>query len=138
VDLLVSDGPAPRVVPDGLVGASRSSAVAALEGIQLVPQVTEQYSDTVSRGVVLSSAVAPGTEVPRGSAVGLVVSAGPRPIVVPDVSGRSGSEAASVLEAAGFTVSGIEGSPTGAVIATDPVAGESRQPGAAVRIFTRR
>lgn len=138
VDILVSDGPAPRVVPDGLAGASRSSAVERLEAVQLVPQVSEAYSNDVERGVVISSAVAPGTELPRDSTVAVVVSAGPEPIVVPDVSGRTGSQAASVLESAGLIVSGIEGSPTGAVIATDPVAGESREPGASVRIFTRR
>ncbi|MCZ7631052.1 MAG: PASTA domain-containing protein [Microthrixaceae bacterium] len=63
----------------------------------------------------------------RDSVVALVVSAGPEPIVVPDVTGQSGTSASATLEAAGFTVSGIEGSPSGTVLATDPPAG-SRDP----------
>ncbi len=138
IDIIVSDGPAPRVVPGGLVGASRSDAEAALAAIQLTAEVSTDYSDTVAEGVVISAGVEPGTEVPRGSSVPLVVSDGPRPILVPDVVGQSGSAAAAALEAAGFTVSGIEGSPTGSVLATDPVAGESRPPGSSVRVFTRQ
>ena len=138
VDFIVSDGPAPRVVPGGLVGASRSNAVAAIEGVQLVANVSTEYSDTVDEGIVISVAVAPGSEVPRGSEVPIVVSAGPQPIIVPNVVGQTGSSAAATLEGAGFTVSGIEGSPTGTVLATDPVAGESRLPGSSVRIFTRQ
>jgi DNA mismatch repair protein MutS2 len=46
--------------------------------------------------------------------------------------------AAAALQAAGFTVSGVEGSPTGTVLATDPPAGEQHPRGTAVRIFTRR
>lgn len=137
VDYVVSDGPAPRVVPEGIVGVGLADAEAALGAVQLVADVTDEYSSTVPEGVVIRSDTASGTELPRGAAVGLVVSAGPEPIVVPDVTGSTGTAAAGELEAAGFTVSGIEGSPSGTVLATDPPAGESRLPGASVRIFTR-
>lgn len=138
IDLVVSDGPAPRVVPEALVGAALADAQAALEAVQLVAEVQEQYDEAVPRGVVVSAGAEPGTEVARDSAVALVVSLGPAPIPVPDVSGQSGSAAAAALETAGFVVSGIEGSPTGVVLATDPPAGEAHQRGTAVRIFTRR
>jgi serine/threonine-protein kinase len=137
LDLVVSDGPAPRVVPDGLVGAARADAEAKLASVQLTAAVEEAYSETVPQGVVVSAAVAPGTEVARDSEVALVVSAGPAPVPVPDVRGQSGSAAAATLEAAGFPVSGIEGSPSGAVLATDPPAGEPHLRGTSVRIFTR-
>lgn len=137
IDYMVSDGPAPRVVPDGIVGVPLDDARAALEAVQLGVSSSEQYSSTVEQGVVISSDSEPGTELPRDSVVALVVSAGPEPIVVPDLTGRTGTEAAAALEEAGFRVSGIEGSPSGAVLATDPPAGESRLPGAAVRVFTR-
>ncbi|MGI9576703.1 MAG: PASTA domain-containing protein, partial [Microthrixaceae bacterium] len=109
-----------------------------LESVQLVPEVSSEYSSEVAEGVVMSAAAEAGAELPRGAVVGLVVSAGPRPIVVPNVVGQTGSSAAATLEAAGFVVSGIEGSPTGPVLATDPVAGESRRPNSSVRIFTRQ
>ncbi len=138
IDVFVSDGPAPRTVPGGIVGATRAEAVGAIEGVQLVAEVSTEYSDTVDEGIVISVGVAEGTQVPRDSAVQIVVSDGPRPIIVPNVVGRTGSSAAAALEEAGFTVSGIEGSPTGTVLATDPVAGEARPPGSSVRIFTRQ
>lgn len=136
-DLVVSDGPAPRIVPDGLVGAALADARARLEAVQLTAAVSEQFDETAPAGTVLSAGIAPGTAVERGSAVPLVVSKGPAPIPVPNVVGRSGTSAAAALEAAGFAVSGIEGSPSGAVLATDPPAGELRQRGTSVRIFTR-
>lgn len=137
IDIAVSKGPKPRVVPDGIVGAPLAEAEAALAAVQLGVDSTEKYSTDVERGRVISSDTASGTEVARDSVVSLVVSAGPEPIVVPDVTGRSGTSASATLESAGFTVSGIEGSPSGTVLATDPPAGESRQPGDPVRIFTR-
>ena len=65
------------------------------------------------------------------------MSKGPAPIAVPDVRYNSGAIAAELLEQAGFTVSGIEGSPSGMVLATDPPAGELHPRGTSVRIFTR-
>jgi eukaryotic-like serine/threonine-protein kinase len=137
IGLVVSDGPAPRAVPEGLVGAARADAVAALEAVQLDATVREDHSETVPAGVVISADTAAGEEVERGATVGLVVSIGPAPIAVPDVLWISGAMAADQLEKAGFTVAGIEGSPSGMVLATDPVAGELHQRGTAVRVFTR-
>lgn len=136
--LVVSAGPAPRPVPDGLTGVSLADARAKLAAVQLEAGVTEQYDEAVPAGTVLSSGVPTGTPVDRGTAVPLVVSRGPAPIPVPAVTGQSGTAAAAALQAAGFTVSAIEGTPSGAVLATDPPAGELQPRGTAVRIFTRR
>ncbi len=138
IDILVSDGPAPRTVPADLEGATLEDARASVEAVQLATAVVEQYSDSVAKGDVVSVSPPPGTELARGTAIEIVVSAGPQPIVVPDVTGQTGTQAASTLEGRGFVVSGIEGSPSGLVLATDPVAGEARPPGTSVRIFTRR
>ncbi len=137
VDFVVSDGPAPRVVPEGIVGVSLADAEAKLAAVQLGAKSSEQYSSEVAKGLVISTDTSPGAQVPRDSVVSLVVSAGPEPIVVPDVTGRTGTDASAALKAKGFTVSGIEGDPSGAVLATDPPGGESRLPGASIRIFTR-
>ena len=138
VDLLVSDGPAPRAVPDGLVGSTKVEAVAAIEAVQLSASVTEEHSETVAAGVVIRADQSAGTQLERGAAVPIVVSLGPAPIPVPDVKWISGAMATQELESAGFTVSGIEGSPSGMVLATDPPAGEQHPRGTAVRLFTRR
>jgi serine/threonine-protein kinase len=138
VDLVISSGPAPRKVPDGLVGASAAEAEARLREVQLKAAESTEYSDSVPNGVVISANPGSGTEVPRDSAVDLVVSGGPAPIAIPNVVGMSGAAAASELEAAGFVVAGIQGSPNKTVLATDPPAGELHQRGTSVRIFTRK
>jgi serine/threonine-protein kinase len=137
IDLVVSDGPAPRVVPAGLQGARATDAVAALEAVQLTPRQNESFSEVVPEGYVISVSQAPGAELGRGTEVVLEVSKGPAPIAVPDVRYNSGAIAAELLEQAGFSVSGIEGSPSGMVLATDPPAGELHPRGTSVRIFTR-
>lgn len=137
IDLVVSAGPAPRQVPEGLQGAPVAEAEAALEAVQLAAARTEAFSPDVPEGFVISVSEAPGTELARGATVTLEVSKGPPPVPVPDVRFNSGSFAAQLLEEAGFTVAGIEGSPSGMVLATDPPAGELQPPGTPVRIFTR-
>lgn len=136
--VVVSSGPAPRAVPDGLGGLTIAEAKERLAAVQLKAQVTEEWNETFPAGIVLSMATPPGTEVPRDTAIGLTVSRGPAPIPVPNVTGMVGTAAAAQLQAAGFGVSGIEGSPSSAVLATDPPAGETHPRGTPVRIFTRR
>ncbi|MEZ5238852.1 MAG: PASTA domain-containing protein [Microthrixaceae bacterium] len=100
-------------MPEQIVGVPVAAAEAALAEVQLGSSVSEEYSSEVDAGVVLRASAEPGSQLPRDSTVELVVSAGPEPIPVPDVSGQTGAAAASALEEAGFTVSGIEGSPSG-------------------------
>ncbi len=66
------------------------------------------------------------------------MSKGPQPIPIPNVAGQSVQAATATLQGAGFAVSGVEGSPAGQVLATDPPAGEPHQKGTAVRLFTRQ
>lgn len=136
--LVVSTGPAPRVVPDGLVGLSAADAKARLAAVQLGASVTEVNDEVAPAGMVMAVGTPPGTSVPRDTAVGLTVSKGPAPIPVPDVVGLAGTAASAQIQAVGLGVSGIEGSPSNAVLATDPPAGEAIPRGAPVRIFTRR
>ncbi len=136
VDLVFSMGPTPRQVPSGLVGSDLAAARQLLDAVQLGASVTEAYSD-FPVGEVIGTNQPDGAEVPRDTVVELTVSKGPEPIAIPNVIGLSGTEAASRLEAAGFGVSDVQGSPNGEVLATDPLAGELRQAGTAVRIFTR-
>ena len=136
--LVVSSGPAPRVVPDGLVGLSAADAKARLAAVQLGASVTEVNDEVAPAGMVMAVGTPPGTSVPRDTAVGLTVSKGPAPIPVPNVVGLAGTAASAQIQAVGLGVSGIEGSPSNAVLATDPPAGEAIPRGAPVRIFTRR
>lgn len=137
VNLVISDGPAPREVPSGLVGASAADARAALEALQLNVTILEEYDEKVPIGAIISSSVDPGELLERGAKVTLMMSKGPAPITVPNVIGMTGSAAANRLEADGFTIQRIEGSPSGIVLQTDPTPGEKHPRRTAVRIFTK-
>ena len=79
VDLLVSDGPAPVPVPP-CVGLTRTAAEAAITAAGLsIGTVTEENSDTVAAGLVISQDPVDGTNVASGSPVDLWVSLGPVP-----------------------------------------------------------
>jgi serine/threonine-protein kinase len=138
VDLTISDGPAPRLVPEGLVNATVDDARAALAAVQLEAVVNEEYSETVPAGYIVRSSTAAGTELARGESVELIMSKGPAPVQVPDVRYITGAMAEQRLVEAGLTVAGIEGPSTGMVLQTDPTPGEEVPKGTAVRIFTKR
>ena len=137
LDLVVSDGPAPRSVPNGLTGTPFADASAKLAAIQLGAVATPAYSDTVPVGAVIAVDPPSGTQVERGTQIAVTVSQGPAPVPIPDVRGQSGTAGAAALTAAGFGVSGIEGDPSQVVLATDPPANEPHPKGTPVRIFTR-
>jgi serine/threonine-protein kinase len=137
VDLVISSGPAPRTVPPGLVGQSAASVKQALAAVQLGLHTTDAYSDQ-SVGTVLSLSQPAGATLPRDTVIEAQVSKGPQPIPVPNVAGKSVQAATATLQGAGFPVSGVEGSPAGQVLATDPPAGEPHQKGTPVRLFTRQ
>ncbi|MEI7592352.1 MAG: PASTA domain-containing protein [Actinomycetes bacterium] len=136
VPLVVSDGPKPRVVPDGLVGSDEASASASIESVGLKASSSPAYSDTVEIGRVISVKPTSGSSVARGSTITIVVSQGPQPIIVPDVSRLSVTDAATKLQAAGLVVSSVRGSPLGTVQGTDPKAGAAVKRGSAVTIIT--
>ncbi len=137
VDLVVSSGPAPRIIPAGLVGQPLADVTRALNGIQLKANVVKAYSDQPD-GTVLTLSQPDGASVPRDSTIDVGVSQGPAPVPIPDVTGKSVADATATLQAAGFPVSGVEGSPGKAVLATDPPANEAHVPGTPVRLFTRQ
>lgn len=136
VDLRVSDGPEPRVVPDDLAGLTFAQAEARLAELRLLATPDEAYDSTVEEGLVISVDPAPGTSLPVDSTVFVLVSLGPEPVAIPDVEGLSASEAQVTLEAAGLCVSDTEGPPNNAVITTDPPAGTVVEVGTCVIVIT--
>lgn len=70
-------------VPGNLAGMSQRDARAALQALGLQAAVTEEFSDSVPRGVVISAGSA-GAQVPPGSTIALVVSKGPDPANQPE------------------------------------------------------
>ncbi|MGV9192818.1 Stk1 family PASTA domain-containing Ser/Thr kinase [Microbacterium sp. MC2] len=131
--LYVSLGPVPDVV-----GETLERATSMLAEVDLQAAASEEYSDTVEAGRVISVGAREGGGSFRpGDTVPLTVSKGPAPIEVPDVVGRNVAEAMQVLRDAGFEpgtalpelVWGIF-----TVSSTDPPAGEWRLPGSVVTV----
>ena len=103
VKITVSKGRQPVSMPD-LVGKPSQEAQNELTQVGLQPQVTEDFSDSVPKGKVISQSVAPNTTVHRLDQVNLVISRGPEVVAVPNVFGKSEGDARAALESAGFTV----------------------------------
>lgn len=103
VRLVVSKGREPIKVPN-FSKVFRADAEAQLTELKLVFQVTEEFSDSVEAGKVISQSPEADTEVYRGDSVNLVVSKGPEMREVPQVVGKSVSQATQILENAGFKV----------------------------------
>jgi eukaryotic-like serine/threonine-protein kinase len=128
VTAVLSRGPERHEVPT-LRGMDLDAAQQALQQQGLAfGDATYKYSEKVAKGVVLSSDPKPTTELKRGAAVDLVVSKGPKPIDVPDVTGKDADGATRQLRRLGLEVdrSQEENSETvaeGDVISQDPRTG---------------
>ncbi len=133
VNLVVSKGPAPRVVPE--VGGSYDNAAAALAGVQLKAQKEEVFSDTVPAGEVVGTVPAAGASVERDDVVTVQVSKGPDLVAVPSISGLSLQEAIGAIEAAGLTPGQLYGPARGTPISTNPGEGAQVKRGSAVDIY---
>jgi serine/threonine-protein kinase len=128
VDLVVSKGPERYTVPK-LVGAPASGAAKALSELTLaVGKTTEDWSETVPKGVVLAQTPEAGTSVKRGVTVALVVSKGRQPIKVPVVTGKDREAAEAAITKAGLKVTrapdvNSDTVPAGRVISQSPAKG---------------
>jgi len=128
VNLVLSLGPEPVVVPD-LVGTTLADAQAALTAAGLAAgAVSEEYSATVAEGWVIDQAPEPGAPVAPGTAVDIVVSKGPEPGAVPYLKGMTRAQAESALLMAGLAVGDLtqtynKNVPAGRVISQNPEAG---------------
>jgi len=100
VNVIVSDGPAPRTVPAIAANSTFEQAVAAVTAVQLVPARKDEFSDTVAEGQVIGTEPPAGTAVARDSTVTIIVSKGLP--TIPDVKGQSLQDAAAQLASRGL------------------------------------
>ena len=129
-------------VPD-VRGETVSSATAALQRAQLTVGATNhQYSATVKKNHVISTDPKPGAAVSPKTAVTLVVSQGPSPVTVPDVTGKPVDQATSILQAVGLQVTTTQQYddkiPAGKVITTNPPPGSSAHVGDSVNLVVSK
>ena len=121
-----------------LTGASLSNATATANGWNLELVSTEDYSDTVPAGYVISQSPEAGTEVEEGSTVRVVVSKGKQTVTVPSLVGKPEAYAIDALEQLGLHAqSEVEYNnfvPAGNVIRQSPEADEEAMPGSTVTL----
>ena len=136
VVLVVSEGPELKQVPD-VVGDSSSTAQSTLTKAGFKVKQSEDYSETVKKGVVISQSPDAPAIVTAGSTISLVVSKGPERVTVPDVTGKSQAEATSELENLGLKVTtNFQISPDeGFVLTQDPLPGDELKKGDNVTIW---
>jgi serine/threonine-protein kinase len=104
VTLVVSQGPERHAVP-AVSGKPLADARQAITAAKLaVGTVTQQFSDTVPQGDVISTDPAAGQQLKPGTPVSVVVSGGAQPVALPNVVGFPVDQAQQQLAAAGFTV----------------------------------
>lgn len=141
VQLVVSKGLALVQVPD-LTGSTRREAASALEDVKLeLGTVTEDSSDSVPPGEVISQSPSAGFEASQGAAIDVVISSGPATVQVPSVEGQTEEAARATLDSVGLSaqVSRIASDETkGDVIAQDPQAGAEATVGDIVALTVSR
>ncbi len=137
IDLTVSKGPQPIPIAS-YVGKSADDASTALGKAGFTVTRTEQNSDTVAKGVVISQSPDRGNGK-KGDTVRLVVSKGPVLVSVPRVTGKDEAQAREKLTQAGFKVTVTYNTPDwlrlNVVAGQDPASGRMIPKGSTVTIF---
>lgn len=103
VTVILSKGPMPVEMPD-IVNKSKDNAQQSLNDLKLNATYSEEYSDTVSKGNVISASKPKGEKLHWGDSVSIVISKGPQTVIMPDVRGKNKDEARKILEDLGLQV----------------------------------
>ena len=139
VNLVISSGPQMVTVPN-VEGLTQDAATTAITAAKLTGgTVTQQSSNTVATGKVISQDPPSGNSVAQGSPVNLVISSGPQMVTVPNVEGLTQDAATTAITAAkltGGTVTQQSSNTvaTGKVISQDPPSGNSVAQGSQVNL----
>lgn len=112
--LIVSTGPAPRPLPD-LVGLTLEQATSTLQQLGLVLQQADPvFDEIVPVGIVISWMVPEqpglraGDTVTADTTISVVLSAGPQPRAVPNLTGMTIEQATSTLQPLGLVLAQLE------------------------------
>ena len=138
ISFVVSTGPEPRAVLD-VVGLSEDGAAYALGAAGFViGDVIAREDPTVPPGGVIETDPAVGTIAPRDTAVDLLLSSGPAPVEVPELTNRDMDDAIAALEALGLVPNTSGGDADGgSVVGQSPAAGTVLPFGSVVAIEVR-
>jgi len=122
----------PKVDTPSLIGKKKDEAILVLgqAGLKL-GEVTDEFSSSAEEGVVIGQEPDSGSRVEENSTVDLVVSKGEETVAVPDVVGKTYSEASSALLGAGLRVSKrseFNDAPKEQVVGQEPAGGSKVSP----------
>lgn len=122
-----------------LVGKTEDEAIEIAKEHKIGIQYNgEETSDKYEKGIISSQELEAGTEVERYSTIKYKLSSGTAMLVVPNVMGKSQSEAEQQLTAMGFTVnvskSYSDSYETGQVMSMNPAGGTEAQAGDAINL----
>ena len=140
VNLVISSGPQIATVPN-VQGLTQDAATAAITEAKLVMgAVTQEISNAVATGNVITQDPASGSSVTEGSPVNLVISSGPQMVAVPTVEGLTQGAATTTITGANLKVGTVTQQSsntvaTGSVITQDPASGSSLAEGASVNLM---
>ncbi len=108
VAAVISLGPERHKVPD-VRGESLDDAQQALDKASLeYGEAVNRFHEKVPKGRVIGTDPAPATPLRPNTAVDVIVSKGPRPIKIPDHTGKPAERAEEALEQKGFEVDTTE------------------------------
>ena len=131
IALSISLGPRPRTIPQ-FASSTVEAAKARLDALRLVLVEHLAYSDSVPKGMVISTNPSEGTAgIPVGSRIEVTVSRGPRLVTVPAVANEPIAQAIATIERAGLNVNEQIGPPFATKATTT-----NPQPGAEVAVGT--
>jgi serine/threonine-protein kinase len=121
--VLLTGGSAKTQVPE-LRGLQRAAAVKRAHNHNLRITLASRYSDAAKQGVVIGQQPDAGKTVTHDTRIHAIVSAGPRPVKVPQVVGNSLSDAENALAKAGLhfnvTTQPAAGKDPGTVLSQSP------------------
>ncbi|MBR2821458.1 MAG: Stk1 family PASTA domain-containing Ser/Thr kinase [Clostridiales bacterium] len=130
------------IVLTNYVNSDYENCYKSLQNLGLKPVLRPEPSDSVTPGLVIRTEPEAGKQVLRGEQVVIIYATEPSSSVVPDVVGKSVSEAASKLEESSlnYTVQGsaeVLSLPASQqiVILTDPVAGQTVNRKSTVKLY---
>ncbi|GHJ38195.1 Stk1 family PASTA domain-containing Ser/Thr kinase [Streptomyces sp. TS71-3] len=138
----INSGQFTRVPP--LLAKTESEASRRLADADLkTGDIKHAYSDTDERGTVIASDPKAGSRIRSHDEVGLTISLGPRTVRVPDLQDVPLSKARAQLKGAGLAPGMVnrtfsDAVEKGAVIRTDPPAGNNLRAGSAVALTVSR
>jgi serine/threonine-protein kinase len=129
VSIVISGGPASAALIS-VAGLTAAKATDRLHKAGFKATVKKQASTTVASGIVIGTEPSAGTEVQIGSTITVLVSSGPAPVRVPDLTGdsRRAAEAAlanAELETGTVTQRVAANQQPGTVLSQSPGAGAS-------------